>query len=435
MNRFFLSRRTVLVLILLILFAMTVGYLFPQRFTSSPEAMEAWLDKNPFWDPWMDRLDLDHVYTSWWFSVFLSLFFLALVLSTIEQVRISFRRTFGGGSATGEDLVEVTAGEGAINAALRRRGFRKTYEGNGIVRFLKHPWGYWGNVLLHFGIAVVILSSLLIVLTQKRGLLNLIEGEVYVPGGEWTVVETGVLADEFVLPEAVRLDYVTPEFWETDDLKQLTTAIRFVDPQGRFRPHILSINNSFRERGIQVYQGKSFGHAFFLELADEKGLAEGVILQIDHPQRRDQASYGNHRFDNIPYFVKAKYFADVDLKTMIGGKPLLFVRLTDGGEVLGEVELLAGESGQLGPYAVKLVGVSKWAGVIFTELTGMPGIFFGFFIIIVGGGLTYFFPPREVILRAEGGAFSVSGKAARFEGFYRDEFEGLLTEFGRKDIS
>jgi cytochrome c biogenesis protein len=93
-----------------------------------------------------------------------------------------------------------------------------------------------------------------------------------------------------------------------------------------------------------------------------------------------------------------------------------------------------GEEGQIGPYTAKLVKVSRWAGIIFAAITGMPGIFLGFFIIIVGSGLTYFLTPREIFLKREGNQTHLTWKASRFEDVYRDEFdkiEGALERLQR----
>lgn len=142
------------------------------------------------------------------------------------------------------------------------------------------------------------------------------------------------------------------------------------------------------------------------------------------------AGYANLKSYEIPYLIKAKYFADADKKSMLSQHPLLVMRLVDKGRVIGEVSLKNGESGQLGPYTATVTGISKWAGMIFVDITGMPGIFLGFFIIIIGGGLTYFMPPREFYLRKEGDGFSITWKATRFESFYEEEYEKVSSAFG-----
>jgi len=115
---------------------------------------------------------------------------------------------------------------------------------------------------------------------------------------------------------------------------------------------------------------------------------------------------------------------------MLSTKPLLVMQLVDKGSVIGKVSLKDGESGQLGPYTATVAGISRWAGIIFVDITGMLGIFLGFFIIIIGGGLTYFMPPGEFYLKKEGEGFSITWKATKFDRFFEEEYEKISSSFG-----
>lgn len=430
LKRFFLSRKTIMALIILILAAIIIAYIFPQRFATPSSELERWQETNPFWVPWVERLGLDHVYSTTWFAALLFVFLFCLGISTYEQIKISIKKTFGGISAGGEGF-RIVADENELISAIKMQGYFRAAKNEEGYRFIKHPWGYWGNVLLHVGIVLTIASSLLIVLTQKRGVLNLVEDEINIPGAPWAAEENGLTAGKFVLPEAVRLDKVIAEFWETDDLKQLTSAISFIDPQGRINKYTLAINQTIDYRGLRIYQSHNFGDAFFVKFVDLEGRRKGAILQIQNPSKRDGASYGNFHLEGMPYLLKAKYFADAEKMSMNSANPLLVLRFVDKGKVMGEINLRKGESGKIGPYTASFLGSSKWAGIIFVDITGMPGIFLGFFIIIAGSALTYFMPPREFFVRREGSEFSLAWKAARFESFYKEEFESVLKDIGK----
>lgn len=98
-KRFFLARSTVLTLIILVLGAVVVGYLFPQRFLLSPAGMDRWALDHPFLATLSRTLALDHVYTSPWFAVLLALFMVSLLFSTWEQFTRALRLTREGGAA------------------------------------------------------------------------------------------------------------------------------------------------------------------------------------------------------------------------------------------------------------------------------------------------------------------------------------------------
>ena len=391
--------------------------------------MERWQERNPFWVPWVERLGLDHVYSTPWFAALLFVFLFSLGISTYEQIKISTKKTFGGISTGGEGF-RIIADENELISAIKTQGYFRAAKNEEGYRFVKHPWGYWGNVLLHIGIVITLASALLIALTQKRGVLNLVEGEITMPGAPWAAEENGPMAGKFVLPEAVRLEKVIAEFWETDDLKQLTSAISFIDPQGRINKYTPAINRTIDYRGLRIYQSYNFGAAFFVKFVDIEGRRKGAILQIQSPSKRDRASYGNFNLEGAPYLLKAKYFADAGKRSMNSTDPLLVLRLVDKEKVMGEINLRKGESGKIGPYSASFLDASKWAGIIFVDITGMPGIFLGFFIIIAGSALTYFVPPREFFVRREGSEFSLAWKATRFESFYKEEFDCVLKDIG-----
>ncbi|MHC4604099.1 MAG: cytochrome c biogenesis protein ResB [Planctomycetota bacterium] len=444
-KRFLLSRKTILVQILLILAVVLTGYIFPQKISTSTAQMEKWRDANPSLEPWVDRLGLDHVYTTPWFAVMLGFFLVTLIFSTYDQIRLSFKKTFGSVDAQGKDGIAINASEGEITSAIRKMGYFPVSKNNTLKRFVKYPWGYWGNVLLHLGLVVMLASSLFIFLTEKRGLLHLVEDEVQIPGSPWAVEETGLLAGKFILPEAVRLEKVNFGFWESDKLKHLSTGISFIDPQGRFTRHSLGINKIVKFKGLRVYQSTSFGQAFFVVLKDKQGMEHKIILQIEHPARRDRQNSGSFRDEWIPYQIQAEYFADAEKKSLISSNPLLTILLVDDKDsnkkssknsnkdktkVIDIVSLKIGESRKLGPYTAQLVHVSRWSGMIFVKSIGMSGIFSGFFIIILGVSITFFMPPREFLVRKDEKGVYITWRATKFEKFYDEEYKKISAKFG-----
>lgn len=424
LKRFLLSRRTVLTLIVLLLGAVVIGYLFPQRFLTAPAELEGWRLAHPQLARLSRFAALDHVYTSPWFALLLGCFLAVLTVSTGEQFRLAWQKTWHGGLAG--DPVAVAAGEAAVVAALRAKGFRRLGTASGGVRFVKHPGGYWGGFLLHLGIVVSIGASLVILLTEQRGVLHLVEGESSPPGAPWYQEERGLLAASLLLPETVRLDRVAAEYWPNDDLKQLTTAFSFVDRGGRTTPVTMGINRPARFRGLRLFQGKSYGRAFYLEFRDPGGGWHGELLLLEQPENRTKAAYGTFLLGWSPFGLKAKYYADVARRGPESDQPLLVVRLLDGERVVGELPLTVGGSGPLGPYTVTLARSARWGGLIFIRSHGMVGIFCGFFLICLGGGLSYFFPPREILLQGGGAGCRLSWRGTRFAAMYRDEFAAVV---------
>lgn len=425
-KRFFLARSTVLTLIILVLGAVVVGYLFPQRFLLSPAGMDRWALDHPFLATLSRTLALDHVYTSPWFAVLLALFMVSLLFSTWEQFTRALRLTREGGGG-GKSLVLACAPE-TVAAAAGRLGYLRVRSDGDSIRLVKNPWGYWGNVLLHLGIVAAVAASLVILLYEKRGSIDLLEGEVHGAGDPWTRQDMGLLAGTFALPEAVRLDRVVPEFWPNGNLKQLTTDFTFIGADGRHSPYSMHVNKTIRHSGIRVFQGKSFGRAFYVGFQDANGAWQGDIFMVDSRFTGDDTPFKDFTVPWTSATIRAKYYPDSDRRAPVGDNPLLLLQLVKAGKVVEELSLTAGASGTLGGHPVTLVKSEWWGGIIFIDTTGMEGIFFAFLVIALGGGMSYLSPPRELLAVKEGEGCRLAWRAPRFAELYREEFERICRE-------
>ena len=431
MKRFFLSRTTILTLICLALGAMLVASFVPQAFLLTPQGAVKWRTDYPSLAPLLERLGLNHVYTHPVFACLLFLVVVSLFFSCIEQFKAARRRTFAG-AVSGEGSAELRTAidAGHVMDRLRRRGYIRVAAGADGTRLVRHPWGYWGNFLLHIGMLVVIASSLLIALTQQRGLLHLAVGESFQPGQPWLTTEKGLLARDFNLDRTVRLDGVSYEFRPGYGVKNVVSSITFLDNGNPVDRRAVGVNDILYYGDLRIYQTVEFGHAFYLEVTGQNGGRVVYQLLLEHPTRPEKASYEDYPdMLNSGGLLRLKYFADAEKRSFSRENPLLVVRVDENGRQLGQLPLSSGGEGTIGGYHFRLIKVDKWAGLIFVKLYGISGVFFGFLIIILGSVLNYFTPPREVIVRkSPDGHLLVSWRAAKFGEFYRDEFECLKKE-------
>lgn len=429
MKRFLLSRTTILALFALILGAIVLSYFVPQHMGVPPLALRTWRESHGPLLAAVDFLGLHHMFTTPWFATLLAFFLASLALSTYQQYRLAKDRTFRVVPLPDEGWIPLpgTAAESA--AVLRKFGYMPIADQGEVSRHVKHPWGYWGNFLLHVGIVLVVASSLVILVTQHRGLLNLEGGETVYPGSPWAVEENGLFAGKFVLPAAVRLESHDPVFWDNGEVKLIESTVAFQYPGRPEERATLGINQPAWLGGIKIYQSHRFGSDFYAEFTGSDGRKVVLILPLQIPPRLDQAGYGDFQFNEMPFQIKAKYYADAARKDMMSGNPQLVLRLYDGTALLGELPLRIDESGVLGNYHVRLLKAVPWNGLIFVSMSGMSGVFLGFFVIVSGCFLNYFAVPREAWLR-KGSQAAVFWRAARFHEFYRDEHDELVAALG-----
>lgn len=426
-KRFFLSRVTILTLIVLALGALLVASAIPQAFLRSRADLEKWQVDYPTIAPLAESLGLSHVYTHPAFAIVLVLALISLLFSCMEQFKSSWRRTFDSiPCSTGDNEFIATVVEADVVRHISSYGYLRVGSGD-VVRYLRHPWGQWGNFLLHAGMVVVIASSLWIALTQQRGMLHIAEGDIFRPGQRWVSTEKGLFAKEFALDESVRLDHIAYEFWPTYGVKTVASTITFLQKEMSVATRSVEINSISEYRDMRIYQGVNFGHAFFVEVKEPLGKKEVIQLLINHQVTPDTPSYND--FANLlgeGITLRAKYFVDEEKKSLIHENPLLVLRVDRGEEQLGQVPMKLGTAGAIGSYQFRLLRIAPWSSLIFVKLTGITGIFLGFFIICTGGMLNYFTPTREVFTKClPSGEMLVSWRAMKFAEFYRDEFERL----------
>jgi cytochrome c biogenesis protein len=430
LERFLLSKRTALTVTLLLLCSVVVSYLVPQA-TRSPSELSSWMSAHPGLASIVRVTGSDHVFSTWWFAALLVLFLASIAAATAKQASVAARRTRGGVAPASR--VTVTVASSVVEAGLRRLAYRRIGGDEHSVRFVRNVWGYWGGAVLHVGMVIAIGASLVAVLTQQRGNLLMVRGERLAPGGAWSTEDHGIFAKSLRLPGSVTLESIRPEYWENDDLKQLTTRVTVRPEGGGSRTHELWVNRTVVDLGVRIYQGSRYGDAFDVEFAAVGTAPIRQALIMGEPERRTVASYADFRIQGIPYEVKAKYFADAKRAGMVSQNPLLVLRLLDGAKVVAELPLTPGGSGRLGPYDVRLAGVTPWVEMVFVHDVGVAWVFAGFFVIFTGAGLIYMTPPREVWLVEEDSGWGLSWRASKFAEMYRDEHRRIVDLAGGQE--
>ncbi len=435
-RRFFLSRATILCLMAAALFAITLSAFIPQSFLTPPEKMLAWRMAHPLLGSLSGLLGFHHIYTHPAFSLVLAGAAVSLSLSTWNQCLAAWRRmSQPDPEMPGAESFAVAGSVEHCSLVISSRGFQRQKAKDGAVRFVRHPWGYWGNALLHFGMVVSIAASLFIALTQQRGVVQIAEGMLWYPSYPLLSEEHGLLARPLVLPDTLRLDRVTYRFRPDNSVQRVGSAVSFISAGGTVETRSVEINKILIHRGLRFYQGVEFGHAFFVEVTGPDGPPRMFQLQIQHPEAPDLPAYNDYNgLLGEGELLRAKYLVDAAGKSFSLVDPLLTLRLEAGGREIGRVPLKVGEEGVIGDYRFRLRAFAPWSRLLIVNLVGMPAIFLGFFIICLGGVLHYFTPPREMtVCEGAGGVVVVRWRATKFAGFYTDELASLKRSLGLED--
>jgi cytochrome c biogenesis protein ResB len=427
-KRFFLSRSTVLTLIVLVLAAVTVGALVPQAFITEKPQLDTWHSSHPTLAPLAELLGLFHIYTTPGFALLLLLVCISLGLSTIEQGKSARRRTFNAPpptEAVGSYQLSLTTAAGI----LRKSGYRQLSAT--AHRFVKHPWGYWGAFSLHLGMLVCIAASLLITVTQQRGSIELLQDETHLPGAPWLSEEVGLLAGTLILPEPIRFDRLKLSY-SRDSVHSVESDISFGNDPSSGSAAKTAINAPLYRNGLTIYQGNEYGQSFLVTIDPQSSNQPPAAYSIRFPARLGEAGYNEFKMPGDTRLLQVKYFPFAKGKPLKNEEMPLTLRLVENGKESARLTLRQGESGMLGGKEVRLLEVRDWTRLIFVRLYGIEGVFAGFLLIVLGAALIYCLPPREAWLEENEGQIILSWRSARFAKLYREELE-ILTDSMEKE--
>lgn len=428
LKRLMTARRLSLGLILGSAALLYLSTVIPQQVEAAPGALAAWRagHRGLLW--LVDALHLHNLYAQPWFAALNLFAAFSLALSSWDQLAAARRRLAADGTSAAEPCAASVPLE-TLHRAARAHGYRPLAAANAErVKCVKYPWGYFGNLLLHLGIALAILASSVVALTGRQGSLVLVEGEQREPQEPWLASEAGALAAPLSLPGALRLNRVRVGFDRLNQASEVSSDITLTEPGGRSVPLSAAINRIERYGNLRIYHSAQYGDAFSLTITGADGTAHAVKIAVQQPVNLTEAGYSDDLATAwSPYLLSAKSFADAQGRSMASGNPQLVLRLMNGTTEVARTSLTLGATGTLGEYRVRLDGVEKWAKLIVVDLKGMEAVFAGFAVIILGGLLHYLMPPRELIGVREGdGSYRVYWRSTAFGECFAEERDRLV---------
>lgn len=304
---------TALVLLLLLAIAAVPGSLFPQR-VQDPDAVTSYIEANPTMGPWLDRLQLFDVFSSYWFSAIYLLLFISLVGCVLPRAvqhfkawrskpprtprRISrlpqYRKVMLGGrdgaaAPSPDDAVEQAA------AALKKRGYRVQTQDLGSAApsvaaergMLKEV----GNILFHVALLGVLVSVAIGALFGYKGQKIIVEGESFVNTlVDYDSFNPGTNFDpDWLNPFSVRLNNFQATFnRDTSDPRNYGQPTDFnadltvTDGPGATPQDVnLAVNKPLNVNGTKVYLVGN-GYAPVIRVTDGEGNVayEGPVVTV-----------------------------------------------------------------------------------------------------------------------------------------------------------
>jgi cytochrome c biogenesis protein len=278
------SMGTALALLFLLALGAVPGALLPQR-SLNESKVEQYLAAHPVIGPWLDRLQLFDVFSSFWFTAIYALLFISLVgcltPRTFEHIRglravpVAVPRNLG--RLPKHAQADVVGSPEALAAVISEelRGWRQVTRQVGGVTEISAEKGYlreFGNIVFHFSLLGLLAAVAL-------GKLFSYEGNVIViaNGGPGFCSASPAAFDSFRAGNSVDGTSLYPMCVRVNDFQarylpsgQATAFVSNIEYQagddlasGTWRPYTLEVNHPLRVGGDRVYlQGHGYAPTF-----------------------------------------------------------------------------------------------------------------------------------------------------------------------------
>lgn len=472
----------VMTLILLTLIAAFIGVMIPQLSYKSPSYFEEWKLSSPKTFYIVDILQLNRVFTSVWFLSLVFIIILSLGYSLYSQVRRNLKRkdfvppdwdfidnktvieqeslirfmrkkqyklvhdkkmSLRGAKTPSPVIVSKAKqsherlGAGfAISKSNENQeiatpfGLAMTDSGRTFV-FSKNSINKWGGVIFHSGLFLIIVAAIIGLAFQKRGFVQVMEGEAFSGRHEdFLVREFGVFQKRFDAGFKIHLSRFQHTYWDTGDIKSLESSVA-VTKGDTTADYNISVNSPLNINGVKVYQSSNYGYVlpFLLKSSTDKQVVTHFLL--DRPDRIGRPAIGRSDFATTDYIFDMKFYPDITKPSFYPSKPILYLRVIERGTPVFEGLLIPGQAIKVKNDILQFMSIRSWSGLIFAKNIGTNIAYAGFVIAITGMIINYLLPYKEIQLGIRGDSvISINGSTKRYHAMFEEELSNIKAELG-----
>jgi cytochrome c biogenesis protein len=403
----------------LILFIL--GMIFPQE-TFAPEAVKAFVKKNPLIYRFTDFLGWHHIFYTWYFYLLTAAFSLNLTLCTYERFKKKRRISLippKGLTKRVDFKVPLSLNEAGefLQNVLKGLKFevRTSHREDGIyILGRKNTSGIWGSYLFHLSLLIIVVGWVFSGLTTFEGEFLAAEGieAKDAPSSYLVVTKKPVLTrefDDFVLKLGkIRVDY------EKNTLTDISIPVKVYEGGVEVAEKVVKVNYPLNYRG-KNFVLKKIGFTPFIEVREDSQVLFSFFLNLAERTEkgfRDKIKVANGismEVEALPDYPAEKVNPKLKYKM---GKPYLHLTFKRGSEKIGEGDVLIGSSSKIGGYEVSFPEMRMWALFFVRRDLGLPLIYLGLAGVLFGLLIRFLMVEKtvKVFLKEVDGKVGISWK-------------------------
>lgn len=238
--------------------------------------------------------------------------------------------------------------------------------------------------LFHLGLVAVAAAGLMAYGFEKRGFVQLMEGEEFDGAQEgFLVLERGAWAGRLDLPFALRMGRLKHEHWEDGELRELASSVTVVR-RGLSERRTVAVNRPLGLGGVRVYQSQHYGYSVSLRVRKPGGEEAVTHFLLDRPARPGLPAVGGADFPTTPYEVRLR----------LVGEDALRATVTARGKEVYDGPLQLDAPVRMGEDLLEVADLRPWSGLIVVSDRSHLLATAGFVLAVAGGLLMFAFPAR-----------------------------------------
>lgn len=380
-----------------------VSFLVPQRELVGDATYAAWVRDTGFAATLAEILGLERVFSSWLFIGLVSALAVNLVACTWNRIGRRWRRRVAALRPPAAAHLVTPPPDLDLGAALTAEftGWKRHVPGPDQWLFERGQYGWWGSMLLHAGILLLLIAGLVSALTRFSGVMVITEGQTVVDQRDsyLSVSQSPSMGSAFTGDRIglTRMDFT----YEGDTIVDaVATMVRDDGSVDRAR-----VNQPLRSSG-KTYLLSDPGFAVGLRVARDGETLADAYVNLGTPE---PAGYSDEI--ELADGTKLKLVAVPDRKIAPGQRsrqrmllkdPAVWVRLLPSVE---STRVVPGQTVRIGELNVTIIDVRRWNRFNVRSDRGLPLVYVAFALALLGAAIRWLDPDMRIAcVRGDDGA-------------------------------